>query len=92
MVPIIPQNTLPDLVRGIDNDRTINFGLQLSADYQDRVNIGCGQAPTEAWRNFDNSLSVKLAKNSRVTQFASACRLLGGKTNMHLLSLRTDIT
>ena len=24
--------------------------------------IGCGQALTEAWRNFDNSLSVKLAK------------------------------
>ena len=25
------------------------------------VNIGCGQTPTEGWKNFDNSLSLKLA-------------------------------
>lgn len=27
-----------------------------------RVNVGCGQTPTEGWRNFDNSLSVRLAR------------------------------
>jgi|SRR5262245_16582653 len=26
-----------------------------------RVNIGCGQTPTDGWRNFDNSMSLKLA-------------------------------
>ncbi len=27
-----------------------------------RINIGCGQTPTEGWRNFDNSLSLRLSK------------------------------
>lgn len=27
-----------------------------------RINVGCGQSPTIGWRNFDNSLSVILAK------------------------------
>src|SRR5437879_6530936 len=27
-----------------------------------RVNIGCGPTPTPGWLNFDNSLSVRLAK------------------------------
>ena len=27
-----------------------------------RVNVGCGQTPTKGWRNFDNSLSLCLAK------------------------------
>jgi len=27
-----------------------------------RVNIGCGQTPTSGWRNFDNSLSLRLSK------------------------------
>lgn len=26
-----------------------------------RVNVGCGQTPTGGWRNFENSLSVRLA-------------------------------
>src|SRR5208283_3782499 len=26
-----------------------------------RINIGCGQSPTRGWRNFDNSLSLRLA-------------------------------
>jgi predicted SAM-dependent methyltransferase len=42
-----------------------------------RVNIGCGQAPTEAWRNFDNSLSVKLAKIPVLPNLLLRCRLLG---------------
>ena len=27
-----------------------------------KINVGCGQAPTEGWRNFDNSLSLRLSK------------------------------
>ena len=27
-----------------------------------RVNIGCGQTPTFGWRNFDNSVTVRLSK------------------------------
>ena len=27
-----------------------------------KVNIGCGQTPTPGWKNFDNSLSLRLAK------------------------------
>lgn len=27
-----------------------------------RINVGCGQTPTKNWRNFDNSLSLKLSK------------------------------
>lgn len=27
-----------------------------------RINVGCGRTPTKGWRNFDNSLSVKLSK------------------------------
>lgn len=27
-----------------------------------RINLGCGQSPTPGWTNFDNSLTVKLAR------------------------------
>ncbi len=27
-----------------------------------RVNMGCGQTPTRGWRNFDNSLSLRLSR------------------------------
>lgn len=27
-----------------------------------RLNVGCGQTPTEGWRNFDNSWSLRLAR------------------------------
>ena len=26
-----------------------------------RVNIGCGQTPTEGWHNYDNSIAVRIA-------------------------------
>jgi predicted SAM-dependent methyltransferase len=32
-----------------------------------RVNIGCGQSPTPGWKNFDNSLTVRIAKSSLLT-------------------------
>ena len=27
-----------------------------------RINVGCGQTPTNGWRNFDNSFSLRLSK------------------------------
>jgi len=28
-----------------------------------KINIGCGRAPTEGWRNFDNTPAIKLARS-----------------------------
>ena len=28
-----------------------------------KINIGCGQTPTAGWKNYDNSLSIRLAKH-----------------------------
>lgn len=30
----------------------------------ERVNVGCGQTPTPGWQNYDNSLSVRIAKRA----------------------------
>ena len=38
------------------------------------ANIGCGMNPTDGWYNFDNSLSVKLAKHS---SFSSLLKTTG---------------
>jgi predicted SAM-dependent methyltransferase len=32
-----------------------------------KINIGCGDTPTKGWRNYDNSWSVRLAKNKLLT-------------------------
>lgn len=32
-----------------------------------RVNIGCGRAPTPGWHNYDNSMSLRLAKHPLFT-------------------------
>ena len=34
-----------------------------------RINVGCGQTPTLGWRNFDNSLSLRLARSNRLPDF-----------------------
>jgi predicted SAM-dependent methyltransferase len=34
-----------------------------------RINVGCGQTPTVGWRNFDNSLSLRLSKFPLLTIF-----------------------
>jgi hypothetical protein len=39
-----------------------------------RINVGCGQTPTKGWRNFDNSLSLRLAKSPL---FAKLLRNIG---------------
>lgn len=42
-----------------------------------RVNIGCGRTPTPGFRNFDNSMSVKLARRPLLVRFLSQFGLLG---------------
>ena len=41
-----------------------------------RLNIGCGNTPTEGWVNFDNSFSVKLAKHPIFTSVLKSLKLL----------------
>lgn len=41
-----------------------------------RVNIGCGQTPIQGWNNFDNSISVRLAKFWKLIEFMKYLNLL----------------
>lgn len=42
-----------------------------------RINVGCGQTPTAGWRNYDNSMSTRLAHWPKVTMFLSKIGFLG---------------
>lgn len=42
-----------------------------------RVNIGCGQTPTPEWLNYDNSLSVRLARYPLLVAVIERLGLLG---------------
>jgi hypothetical protein len=46
-----------------------------------RVNIGCGQTPTEGWNNYDNSLAVRIARIPIIPDIASK---LGPHQNLRL--------
>ncbi len=41
-----------------------------------RINVGCGQNPTKGWRNFDNSLSLRLAKIPFLPELLNKARIL----------------
>jgi hypothetical protein len=41
-----------------------------------RVNVGCGTAPTPGWTNFDNSLSVRIARFPTLSVALRGLRLL----------------
>tara|TARA_B100000686_G_C16631529_1_gene884944 strand:- start:4 stop:657 length:654 start_codon:yes stop_codon:yes gene_type:complete len=41
-----------------------------------RINIGCGQTPTQGWRNFDNSFSLRLSRIPMLANFLLKLRLL----------------
>jgi len=43
-----------------------------------RINIGCGQTPTRGWRNFDNSLSLRLSKVPALPNILRKLGLLEG--------------
>lgn len=40
------------------------------------LNVGCGQSPTQGYRNFDNSLSVKIGHSRLLSTIARSLRLL----------------
>lgn len=37
-----------------------------------KINVGCGQFPTAGWKNFDNSLTIRLAKIPGISHALSA--------------------
>ena len=41
-----------------------------------RLNIGCGDTPSNGWTNIDNSISIKLANYPFLTKFLALFRLL----------------
>jgi predicted SAM-dependent methyltransferase len=41
-----------------------------------RINVGCGQTPTRDWRNFDNSLSLWLAKIPLIPIVLYKCKII----------------
>lgn len=41
-----------------------------------RIHAGCGQTPTDGWRNFDNSLSLRLAKIPFLPELLYKARIL----------------
>jgi predicted SAM-dependent methyltransferase len=42
-----------------------------------RVNVGCGRSPIQGWRNFDNSLSIRLARIPLLPSVLAQLRFLG---------------
>jgi SAM-dependent methyltransferase len=54
-----------------------------------RVNIGCGQTPTEGWRNYDNSLSVRLAQAPLVASVLDALKLLAPSQKAMIAAARS---
>jgi SAM-dependent methyltransferase len=45
-----------------------------------RANIGCGNTPTEGWWNFDNSLSIRLARPKLIMSLLNFVRLASDKS------------
>jgi len=50
-----------------------------------RVNIGCGQSPTEGWNNYDNSLAIRLSGIPLVTLIAEKIGFLS-KSQIEFIS------
>ncbi len=42
-----------------------------------RINIGCGQTPTPGWRNFDNSIALRIPKLPFLPELLLKLRLIG---------------
>ena len=57
-----------------------------------RVNVGCGNAPTKGWSNYDNSLSLRLAY---VPGLARMLRIIGlldhAQFEFSLFARRNDV-
>ena len=55
-----------------------------------QVNIGCGQTPTEGWKNFDNSPSIKFAKSPLLFRLATLLGLLDKSQNEYIEWLKNN--
>ena len=44
-----------------------------------RINIGCGQTPTKGWRNYDNSMSLRLSRYRYIPEFLRSLHILSSK-------------
>jgi predicted SAM-dependent methyltransferase len=44
-----------------------------------RVNVGCGATPTNGWVNFDNSLTIRLARWPGVTRMLETLNVRNGQ-------------
>lgn len=53
-----------------------------------RVNIGCGQTPTPGWKNFDNSLTVRLAGIQPLVTILTRLGILGENQRAFLRTVR----
>jgi SAM-dependent methyltransferase len=66
-----------------------------STDTDIKINVGCGASPTPGWLNFDNSLSVRLARWSGVStaldRLGRLRALGGGSADLVALAQRGEI-
>lgn len=49
-----------------------------------KVNIGCGNSPTEGWRNFDNTSSLNLARSPTKRAVAKSLGLLSARQKANI--------
>jgi len=54
-----------------------------------RVNVGCGATPTDGWQNFDNSLTIRLARWPGITRAFKLLNLRNGQASW-LSSIAND--
>lgn len=56
-----------------------------------RVNMGCGQAPTPGWHNYDNSMSLRIAQYPPlVTHILDKCGMLRNEQKQFIHFLRQN--
>lgn len=55
-----------------------------------RVNVGCGQTPVAGWMNYDNSVSVLLARTRGVSALLGLCGVLSHEQRRFVDSARSN--
>lgn len=55
-----------------------------------RINLGCGQTPTRGWRNFDNSLSLRLSLVPLLPDFLLKLKFLESSQYQFILFAREN--
>jgi len=54
-----------------------------------KINVGCGDSPTPGWRNFDNSISLRLARVPLLPRILRRARLLNPRQQAFVEYART---